>query len=196
VLAREPGFRADRDEDLSALRGLLDAAALDSSLTIRLPDIFSATYPAVVDVVESTFSANLGRAVEIEINQYARIFEGIGDGSVPIVIGWGSAITDPDPTDRLWATMRTDAEGNRGGFSDPTTDTWLATARETLQLEQRQRIYQEAITPALLGEPAWIVPIGHGVQRLAHRGDIVLPSFGFGWDGYRYEEAWRVSTGT
>lgn len=192
TLAQEPGFRARRDEDLTALRGLLDAAALDDSLTIHLPDVFSATYPAVAATVEATLSANLARAVELEISQYTRIFEGIGDGSVPIVIGWGTAITDPDPTDRLWATMRTGAAGNLGGFSDPAVDTWLSTARETLQLAERQRIFQEAITPALLGEPAWIVPIGHGVQRLVHRNDVVLPSFGFGWDGHRYEEAWRV----
>ena len=192
TLAQEPGFRPRRDEDLTALRGLLDAAALDDSLTIHLPDVFSATYPAVAATVERTLSANLARAVDVEISQYTRIFEGIGDGSVPIVIGWGTAIKDPDPTDRLWATMRTDAAGNLGGFSDPAVDTWLTTARETLQLGDRQRIFHEAITPALLGQPAWIVPIGHGVQRLVHRSDVVLPSFGFGWDGHRYEEAWRV----
>ena len=191
-LAQEPGFRARRDEDLTELRELLDAAAHDDSLTIHLPDVFSATYPSVAVTVEATLSANLARAVELEISQYTRIFEGIGDGSVPIVIGWGTAITDPDPTDRLWATIRTDAAGNLGGFSDPAVDTQLSEARGTLELTERQRIFQEKITPALLGQPAWIVPIGHGVQRLVHRSDVVLPSFGFGWDGHRYEEAWRV----
>ncbi len=192
ALQQEPGFRPRNDEDLITLRGLLDAAGIDGSLTVHLPDVFSATYPTAAATVEATLSASLTRVVEVEISQYARIFEGIVDGSVPIVIGWGTAISDPDPTDRLWATMRTDAPNNLGGFSDPVVDTWLSKARETLQLGERQRIFREAITPALLGEPAWIVPIGHGVQRLVHRRDIVLPSFGFGWDGHRYEEAWRV----
>ena len=193
TLEQEPGFRSGpSNEDLSTLRGLLDAAGFYESLTIHLPDVFMATYPAVASTVEATLKYNLARIVEIEASQYTRVFEGLGDGSVPVVIGWGTAITDPDPNDRLWETMRTDAAGNLGGFSDPTVDTWLATSRETLQISERQRIFQEAITPALLAAPAWVVPIGHGVQRLVHRADVVLPSFGFGWDGHLYEQVWRA----
>ena len=202
-LSEQPGYRDSASVDGAAADGaaadraeavaLLEAAGFSGPLRLHLPDVFAATYPGLADVVQSSFAEALGIRVEIAIDQYPRLLEGIEDGSVPVMIGWSEPITDPDPTDRLEATMTTGAAGNRGGFSDPIVDTWIGTMRGTLDFAERQRIFHEAVVPSLWAEPSWALNIGHGVQRIVHPAEVHLPAFGFGWDGYRWEEAWIES---
>ncbi len=190
-LLEQPGFRVTlSDVDRAELAGLRDATAFDGPLTIHLPDVFAATYPGVDEVIRVSMEERLGLRVEMAIAQYPTLLEGLSDGSVEVMIGWGSAISDPDPTERGLRTMQTEADDNRGGFSDPIVDTWLETMRTTLDLGERQAIFREVITPQLLAKPAWLLNIGHGVQRMVHRPGVWLPAFGFGGDGYRWEEAW------
>jgi ABC-type transport system substrate-binding protein len=190
-LLDQPGYRtALNSEDRAELAGLRDATEFDGPLTIHLPDVFAATYPGLDDVIRSSLEERLGLRVEIAIAQYPTLLEGLIDGSVEVMIGWGTAISSPDPTERIIDTMRTAANGNRGGFSDPFIDTWLDRMRTTLDLGERQAIFRENITPQLLAKPTWLLNIGHGTQRMVHRPDVWLPAFGFGGDGYHWEEAW------
>lgn len=186
-----PGYRpALSDKDRAQVAALLDAAAFRGPLTIHLPDVFAATYPNIEALIERTYQASSGAEVITTFAPYPRLLEGLADGSTPVVVGWGTTLEDPDPTDRLARTMVTGAPDNLGGFSDPIVDTWVEEMHATSDTDARRAIFRDAVVPALLQEPAWVINIGHGVQRLVHPPTVHLPPFGFGWDGYHWEDAW------
>ncbi len=191
-LTQLPGYRPTfPNDDESAARGLLDAAAFSGPLTLHLSDIFAATYPGIGDDIQGSLQRRLGIELRIVISPLTRILDGLSDGSVAATIGWGEAITDPDPTAHLLSTVHSDGPRNRGGFNDPAVDAAIESMRATMDTAARQRIFLESVQPALLSAPSWALNITHGLERTVHPPEIHLPRFGFGWDGHRLELAWR-----
>ena len=186
-----PGLSAAESADLQTLAA--STSAVDAGLALTVPDLFEESYPGLAAQAAQTLGARLGIPVRIAVARYSRIIEGLGDGSVPLFLGWGPAARDADPTLDLLERVHSEGPGNWGGFSDPAVDAVLDEMAVTVDRAERQRLYRETLAPLLLGAPSWVVNVGHGIQRSVHGADIWLPRFGFGWDGHHFERAWRVS---
>ena len=186
-----PGLSADESADLHTLAASTPAA--DAGLTLTVPDLFERSYPGLAAQTAQTLGARLGIPVRPAAARYSRIAEGLGDGSVPLFLGWGPAARDADPTLDLLDSVHSEGPGNWGGFSEPDVDAALDEMAITVDRAERQRLYRETLEPLLLEAPSWVVNVGHGVQRSVHGPDIWLPRFGFGWDGHHFERAWRAS---
>jgi peptide/nickel transport system substrate-binding protein len=186
-----PGLTAAEIDDLHTLAASTPAAGTGLSLTV--PDLFERSYPGLAAQAAETLAARLGIRVRPAVARYSRIVEGLGDGSVPLFLGWGPAARDADPTLDLLDRIHGEGPGNWGGFSDPAVDAVLDEMAITVDRAERQRLYRETLEPLLLEAPSWVVNVGHGVQRSLHGADVWLPRFGFGWDGHHFERAWRVS---
>ncbi len=203
TLRERPGYRpsltATEEADLRTLAASAWATASPSAsdrragLPLTVPDIFDRSYPGLAAQAAQTLSVRLGIDVRPAVARYSRIVEGLGDGSVPLFLGWGASARDADPTLDLRDSVHSDGPGNWGGFSDAAVDAALDEMAVTVNRAERQRLYREALEPRLLEAPAWVVSVGHGIERSVHRPDVWLPRFGFGWDGHHYERAWRVT---
>ena len=191
-LLQQPGYSARlSDAQRKTIRDLVAAAQFEGPLTLHLPATFAATYPGVDAELEATLGARLGIDVRTETAAYADIVEGLRRGTVSVFVGWGDAITDPDPTAHLLRTVHSDGADNWGGFAHPGVDAALERMRRAQDARERRRIFRDSVEPVLLERPSWVVNVGHGIQRTLHPPHVHLPRFGFGWDGHRYEDAWR-----
>lgn len=190
ALAGTPGYRQEKSEDIAEARALLSAAAFTGAVPIAVPDVFEATHPGVSALVAETLTANLGLPVEVSIMEYSVILTGMREGNPPASLGWGEPPIDADPTADLLRSIHTAGPDNRGRLQDPAIDVGIERMRTTLEREERQRIFREAVQPLLLERPSWLVNVGIGVQRTISRPSIHLPRFGYGWDGHHFERAW------
>lgn len=195
-LTQQPGYRPEFDADQQrTARDLLDAAGFTGALPLTIVDLFEATYPGVGELLRETLTARLGVNILIERADLLRTLEGLGDGSVPAVVGWGEAATEVEPTADLLRTAHSGGADNVGGYVNPTVDSALDQMQTTFDIATRQAIFRETVQPALLADPTWQLTAGHGISRTVHAPEVHLPQFGFGWDGHRFELAWR-SPGT
>ena len=203
TLRELPGYRpsltAAETSDLHTLAASAWATASASAsdgragLPLTVPDIFERSYPGLAAQAAQTLSVRLGIDVRAVVERYSRIVEGLGDGSVPLFLGWGAAARDADPTLDLRDTVHSDGPGNWGGFSDAAVDAALDEMAITVNRAERQRLYRETLEPRLLEAPSWVAGVGHGIERSVYGPDVWLPHFGFGWDGHHFERAWRVT---
>ena len=199
TLRELPGYRpsltAAETGDLHTLAASASAtmSASRAGLPLTVPDIFDRSYPGLAAQAAQTLSGRLGIDVRPAVARYSRIVEGLGDGSVPLFLGWGAVARDADPTLDLRDSVHSDGPGNWGGFSDAGVDAALDEMAITVDRAERQRLYRETLEPRLLEAPSWVVGVGHGIERSVYGPDVWLPRFGFGWDGHHYERAWRVS---
>lgn len=190
TLAETPGYRQDKSEDIAEARTLLSAAAFTETVPIAVPDVFEATYPGISALITETLTANLGLPVEVSALEYSAILTGMREGHPPASLGWGDPPIDSDPTADLLRSIHTTGSDNRGRLRDPAIDAGIERMRTTLEREERQQIFREAVQPLLLERPSWLVNVGIGVQRTISRPSIHLPRFGYGWDGHHFEQAW------
>lgn len=192
-LTRRAGYQPQFDADQQrTARDLLAVAGFTGPLPLTVADVFEATYPGVGELLREGLAARLGIDVLIERADLRRILEGLGDGSVPAVAGWGEAATEVEPTADLLRTVHSDGVDNIGGYVNPTVDAALEQMQTTLDIAARREIFRETVQPALLADPSWLLTAGHGISRTVHTPEVRLPQFGFGWDGHRFELAWRT----
>ena len=191
-LTQEPGYQPQFDADQQrAARDLLSAAGFEGPLPVTTADVFEATYPGVSELVREGLAARLGIEVQTDRADLRRIIEGLSDGSIPVVVGWGEAATEVEPTADLLRTVHSGGVDNIGGYANPTVDEALDRMQATLDIATRREIFRDTVLPALLTDPSWLLTVGHGIARTVHTPDVRLPQFGFGWDGHRFELAWR-----
>jgi len=199
ALRERPGYRAALSADEATELQLLASSVrgpsgdLTASLPLTVPDLFEQSYPGLAADTAASLSARLGISVRPVVDRYSHIVEGLGDGAVPLFLGWGPAATDADPTLDLHDAVHTGGPANWGGFSDPAIDAALDQMDRTADRAERQRIYRDTLEPLLLDTPAGVLNVGHGIQRSLYRSDVSLPRFGFGWDAHHLERAWRVT---
>ena len=196
ALAEAPGYRQEKSADIAEARALLSAAAFTGAVPIAIPDVFEATYPGVSTLLAEVLTANLGLPVEVSILEYHAIVTGMREGNPPASLEWSESPIDSDPTADLLRSVHTAGPDNRGKLRDPAIDAGLERMRTTLEREERQRIFREAVQPLLLERPSWLVNVGIGVQRTISRPSIHLPRFGYGWDGHHFERAWIEGSAT
>ena len=196
ALRELPGYRPQPSEpERAMIRQLAGAAAAAGVVPLTLPDIFEGSFPGIGEATAAALSDRLGLMVRAGTARYARAVEGLGDGSVPLFLGWGEAAQDADPTLDLLRTVHSEGASNWGRFRDASVDGALETMAATVDRGERQRLFRETVERLLLETPAWVVNVGHGIQRSVHRPSLALPRFGFGWDGQLLEEAWRTDPG-
>ena len=188
-----PGYGTGFSAVAAQVRDLVDAVNPSQSMDFALPDVFEATHPGLGALVQRMLADRLGIGVSLSIRTLSQIREGMLDGSVDAFLGWSDPITDPDLTESLYATMHSSGAANLGGFAEPGIDAALERMRTALTAAERQQIFQSSVEPALRNAPSWSLVIGHGLQRGLHPPSLHLPRFSFGWDGHRFEDAWRSS---
>ena len=186
-----PGYGADFSALAAQVRDLVTAVDPSLPMELAVPDVFAATHPGLAALVQRQLADRLGLNVSLAPRSLTQIREGMLDGSVDVFLGWTDPITEPDLTEYLHATVHSTGSANLGGFADPAVDAALERMRAAPTAGERRQIFRSSVEPALRSAPSWSLVIGHGLQRGLHPPGVHLPRFGFGWDGHRFEDAWR-----
>ena len=135
--------------DLSAARRLLDQAGFPDPGHGR-PRL-SLTYKTSTDessVLQATAIAaqwkEIGVQTTIRSNDFAVFYQDVVKGSFQLYSLRWQGIADPDHYHEVFLSSAVPPKGwNRGYFSDPAMDTWIETARRTLDPETRRALYRE-----------------------------------------------------
>ena len=134
-----PGFRSDKESDRAEAMKLLDAAGFGDGLKLTVsttPD-FPSFHIDRAQVYKAHL-AEIGIDLEISTDEYAAYKEKERAKRFQLSTGaWGFS---GDPDAPLSGAFGSDGARNYFSYSDPDYDAMIAAERETLDLEERQKI--------------------------------------------------------
>ena len=208
-LLQLPGYRVDREQDITELRALIDASGFDTSRSVNLliPDIWEGTYPGVTETEQAMFENALGFSVTFEVQPYTVITGRLQDGTYPgSGPQWGNPPANLDPTNVWNNTLLPGGSGNWPAFNydfQPVTDRVTAMQTE-LDTDARKELATQ-VTNILTGQDpefgldgiqnAWGVM--NGIQRVvvhnyAHMPDDVNGAnvWQFAHAAHHWEGSW------
>jgi len=197
-LLSKPGYRPNKEDDLSEINALLDSAGgVDNLADVDLvvADIFEGVYPGIGLSLRSMLERNTGLDIDTDFRDYRAIRTGIADGEVNAWFGWGAAPRAADPTTSFLRTVHSDGAENFGGFSNPDVDTLIEQMRETLDTAERQALSQQ-VQNLLLQDAYWIQNVANGIQLGIHKPYLHLDprSFDFAWTAHHLDKMWLDTT--
>jgi ABC-type transport system substrate-binding protein len=136
-----PGWRPDREADITEARLLLDASGHDRDFDIMMPDLWEATYPGITESSKAMYENALGRIVNVDIQPYTVILQRLEEhthpGSGP---AWGNPPTDLDPTTPMRDVYIPGSPRNFYGYDfQPVTDL-LDQMTVTLDIDDRKEL--------------------------------------------------------
>jgi peptide/nickel transport system substrate-binding protein len=141
-----PGYRTEKEEDFATARALWEAAGGPDSLTLVLPDIFAASFPAAAEAVPAQLSEGLGIPITSEVRTYVQISQGLADKSLSFWFGWGNTFDTPDPRAALFRYFHSTGSENQWGTNQPGgcvvdgLDDDLANAKTELDIDAAKEI--------------------------------------------------------
>jgi len=198
-----PGYRPDRDLEITELRALLDAAGVaeDKEFFLISPDIWEGTYPGIVETTKAMYETATGRPMNIDLQPYTVILQRLEEGTEPGDIpSWTNPPGDLDPT-AGWDNGRVPgASSNLYRYDhQPVTD--LVKAMQTeLDVNERMVMAREIVlmmlgqsteNPGLDGlSPS--IGVVNGIQRsidwpYVNAGEDV---FQFAHASHRHDDTW------
>ena len=201
-----PGFRRERDADLTMARDLLSAAGIagdDRAFHWLVPDLWVITHPGIDEKMQAMYEQALGVRIAFEILPYQTINARMTDGTLPgRIASWTNPPKDLDPTD---AWNRSHVAGGDANFLDydyPPAQELIVGMKRDLNMERRQQTARELLRMFLGVHPE------HGLEALTprpavmngfwrhfswpyvHNSDDV---YQFGDASYRFDETWLDS---
>ena len=141
-----PGYRPDRDLDITELRLLLDAAGIEPGTDFLLlpPDPWEGTYPGIVEVSKAMYENATEMTMNIDIQPYTVIIQRLTEGTYPGDIpSWDNPPQDLDPTNGWAQTNVPGASGNWFTYDHPPVTALVEKMQVTLDVEERKAMARE-----------------------------------------------------
>ena len=141
-----PGYRPDRDLDITELRLLLDAAGIEPGTDFFLlaPDPWEGTYPGIVEVSKAMYENATEMTMNIDIQPYTVIIQRLTEGTYPGDIpSWDNPPQDLDPTNGWAQTNVPGASGNWFTYDHPPVTALVEKMQVTLDVEERKAMARE-----------------------------------------------------
>ncbi len=187
ALAQFAGYRADREADLAEAAQLISAAGgadAQASIPLVVADLFEGRFPGAGEAVRGMIAEGAGLEVEREYRPLAEALDQMRGGERFLMLGWGAAPQQADPTDE-WAAVLHSAGGRHWSDDlDPELDALINQMLTTFDREARQALAHQAQERLLGGEShQWRVPLVGGVQLGIHQPWFQPDSrlFDYGW---------------
>jgi len=193
-LLTQPGYRPNKEDDLTEVTALLEAAGgLEALGTVEIvvADIFEGIFPGIGQSLQGMLERNTGLVIEPSFLDYGAIRSGLAEGTLPAWFGWGAAPRSADPTQYFLSTVHTDGAENFGRFSNAEADGLIEDMRETLDEDERKSLAAQ-VQEVLLQEPFWIQNVANGIQLGVHKPYLHLDprSLDFAWSAHHLDVMW------
>ena len=141
-----PGYRPDRDLEITELRQLLDASGIEPGTDFFLisPDIWEGTYPGIVEVSKAMYENATEMKMNIDVQPYTVILQRLTEGTYPGDIpSWTNPPSDLDPTNG-WANGRVPGgSSNLYTYDHPPVTALVERMQVTLDVEERKAMARE-----------------------------------------------------
>lgn len=148
-----PGYRPDKEADITMARELLSAAGVEEGkeFTLVVADIFEGLYQGSSEMYQNMFQNALGVTVNIQLEPYDSIFAQLATGNypgqMPIWVGAGTG----DPTGAWNSRLVFGGSENWEQYNHPPTEEIVKRMQVTLDAEARREMADE-VSWILLGE--------------------------------------------
>ena len=189
-----PGYRPDKEDDLTEIAALIDAAGGPDSIQdipLVIADLFEGVFGGIGQSVANMIERNTGLAVDTDFLNYGAIREQLAAGTLPAWFGWGPAPRSADPTDYFHRTVHSEGVENFGRYANPDVDALIEDMQSTIEIDER-RDQARQIQQLLLDDAFWIQNVTNGIQLGLHRPYLHVPSaaLDFAWSGHHLDKLW------
>ena len=141
-----PGYRPDREADITYTRQMLDASGLaeDHVFRVMVPDLWEASYPGITEISKAMYEDTMQRSFEIEVQPYTVILQRLSEGTYPGAIpAWTNPPSVLDPTGGWRNTILPGGSANLLFYDfQPTTDL-VTTMQTTIDMNDRRDMARE-----------------------------------------------------
>ncbi len=199
LLATHPGYRDDRDADLSEIAALISAAGADGLAPVPLvvADLFEGFFAGSGEAVRSMIADATGLDVELENRPFAEAIDQLRGGERFCCLGWSAVPQQADPTDEWRRTLHSAGEQNWSASGNAELDALIDRMGATFDRGARQDI-AHLVQEMLLngGAPQWQLKLVSGVQ-LGLRQPWFHPDprlFEYAWSTGRLSGSWLDQT--
>lgn len=193
-LLTRPGYRPNKEDDLSDIQDLLAAAGgadTIATVSIVVPDLFEGFFPGISDTLTTMLERNSGLTIRTSFQSYAEITAQLREGTLPAFFGWGAASRQADPTDQWAASAHSDGDENHGRYSDTEVDGLIDEMRVTLNEGERKALARQ-VQDRLLETGFWVQNVTNGIQLGIARSYVHIDprAFDFAWAAHHLEGTW------
>ena len=194
ALLQQPGYRPNKDDDLTDINLLVDAAGgveAIGEINMVVADLFEGFFPGVAQTLSAMVQQNAGLTLSTSFRSYGEITDRLREGALPAFFGWGPAPVQADPTDLWRRTAHSQGAENYGRYANPEVDALIEEMGTTFNLAARQRLAQQ-VQDLLLTTGFWRQNIANGIQLGIHK-PYFHPeprSHDFAWAGHHLAASW------
>ena len=196
LLSTFPGYRNDRDADLSEIAGLISAAGGASNIGVVplvVADLFEGFFAGAGEAVRTMIADATGLEVDIENRPFAEALDQLRAGERFCFLGWSGVPQQADPTDDWRSTLHSGGSENWSNATNAELDALIDQMSATFNLGARQDIGHQIQELLLSGEaPQWQIKLVTGIQLGIHqpwlRPDPRL--FEYAWSTNRLTDTW------
>ena len=193
-LLTRPGYRLNKEDDLSEIQLLLASAGGAEAIgdvEIVIPDLFEGFFPGISASLTSMLERNLGLQVTNSFRSYQTITDQLRKGDLSFVFGWGPAPRQADPIDHWLRVAHTDGEGNYGRYSNAEVDGLIDRMRVTLDEDER-KVLARQVQQILLESGFWVQNVANGIQLGIARPYLHLDprALDFAWAAHHLDNTW------
>ena len=200
LLSTFPGYRNDRDADLSEIVSLISAAGGAPNLGVLplvVADLFEGFFAGAGEAVRTMIADATGLEVDIENRPFAEAIDQLRAGERFCFLGWSAVPQQADPTDHWRSTLHSRGIQNWSDATNAELDALIDQMAATFNLGARQDIGHQIQEMLLSGEaPQWQIKLVNGIQLGIHQ-PWLHPDprlFEYAWSTNRLSNTWLNTT--
>jgi peptide/nickel transport system substrate-binding protein len=193
-LLLQPGYRTNKDEDMSEINLRLEAAGGTEAIgeiDVIVADLFEGFFPGIAQTLRLMVEQNTGLTISTRFGSYEEITAGLQDGTLPAFFGWGPTPVQADPTDLWRRTAHSEGSENYGRYANADVDGLIEEMVTTPETGARQRLAKQ-VQELMLATGFWQQNVTNGIQLGLHK-----PYFHqdprveeFAWAGHHLAASW------
>ena len=196
LLSTFPGYRNDREADLSDIADLLSAAGGAANIGVVplvVADLFEGFFAGAGESVRSMIADATGLEVDLEDRPFAEAIDQLRSGERFCFLGWSAVPQQADPTEAWLNTLHSAGAQHWSASANAELDALLDQMKTTFNLGARQDLSHQVQQMLLDGSAAqWQIKLVNGVQLGIHQ-PWLNPDprlFDYAWSTNRLNNTW------
>ncbi len=196
LLSTFPGYRNDREADLSEIAGLINAAGGASNIGVVplvVADLFEGFFAGAGEAVRSMIADATGLEVDLEDRPFAEAIDQLRNGERFCFLGWSAVPQQADPTEAWLNTLHSAGAQHWSESANTELDALLDQMKTTFNLGARQDLSHQVQQMLLDGSAAqWQIKLVNGIQLGIHQ-PWLNPDprlFDYAWSTNRLNNTW------